>query len=178
MLDTISHYDVCKSLSVQAFTDSFVYDCFDNLFLVSITGIDSTVKAISGALVEKRDISIDTQNLWRLSLSRSHKYKIFSVKLSCGALHRLVCSEELIKGKTMIYVPDDLRQHIALYDKVASNFAVPMLKKWSYWLYKKLKDDNAITELSGRPKILQYDFSESYLDELISTGVKNKEISF
>ena len=178
MLDTISHYDVCKGLSVQAYTDSFVYDSHDNLYLVSITGIDSIVKAISAALVEKRDVSIDTQRLWRLSLSRNHKYKIFNIKLPCGALHRIVCSEELIKGNTMLYVPDDLKPHNVLYDKIISNFAVPFLKKWSFWVYKKLKNDDVILELSGRPKIFKYDFSESYLDELISSGVKNKEISF
>ena len=178
MLDTISYNDVCKGLSVQTYTDSFVYDLFNNLFLVSLTGIDSAVKAISAALVEKKVVSIDSQRIWRLNLSRSHKYKIFSLKLPCGALHRLVCSEELITGKTMLYIPDNQKPHEALYDKIASNFAVPMLKKWSSWLYKSLRDNFVINELEGRPRILTYDFSESYLDELISTGIKNKEISF
>ena len=178
MLNTISYYDVLRRISVQTFTDAFVYDDDDNLFLVSITGLDSTVKAVSAALISKRRVSINSQGLWRLHLARNHDYKIFSVKLPCSALHQIVCSEELLGGKTMLYIPDNYEPHEILYNQVNSNFAVPMLPEWSNWLYQKLIADNVLSELSGRPKIIRFDLTEEYLDDIISNGVCNKEIVF
>jgi hypothetical protein len=65
-----------------------------------------------------------------------------------------------------------------VYTTIKRNYSVPLIPEWSKWLYKKMKHENCLEELSGIRKVIRLSVSEEELDSLISEGIKNGEIDF
>ena len=69
MIEKISMYDHAKGIDIEAFTDGYSIDEYGYLYLMSILGHDSAVKAISSGIVSLKDITIQLQHTQRINVS-------------------------------------------------------------------------------------------------------------
>jgi hypothetical protein len=181
MLQKLRYHDYYKGIHVECYTDGYAYTEYDELYLLSVVGYDSAVKAITAAAVSGREIEIITDYTITFYASRYEKYRILSAKLPSGLLHQIVAAESFFTQEGMsklIYVTEPQNKPEVVFQKIQQSYAVPAIPEWSEWLYNKLTEDGYVEELEGTIKVLKLDVHEKALDELISEGVKNKEITF
>ena len=182
MLERIGYSDYEGGIAVEAFTDGYAFDEYSRIHLLSVAGHDSSVKAITSALVCGRDLNIRSKNPIEVGYCFGQQYRILSTKLPDGRLHQLVLAEGFLssgeKQKTLLYVDDGHDAHEQVYEAVRNQCPVPVIPDWSEWLYERLKEKNYLQELNGTKKVLMLNVEEESLDELISDGVKSGEITF
>lgn len=182
MLKKIRHYDHYKGIHVECYTDGYSFNEYNELYLLSAVGFDSAVKGITSAAVSSREIEILSEDeVTSVYTNRYEHYRILSAKLPSGLLHQIVAVEAFFTEEGMskiIYVPEAQDVEEVVYHKLQQSYTIPAMPEWAEWLYQKLIENNCIEELKGTIKVFKLNVHEKSLDELISEGVKNKEISF
>lgn len=182
MLEKIQMTDYAKNVHIEAYTDGYAYDEYEQIYLLSIVGHDSAVKGISAAVLNNRIFEIlKGDDLMRASAPWHYRNRILSSRLPSGMLHQLVISELFFSrehGSILIYVPEGERVEEIVFNTLKERFAVPALPEWSRWIFKRLKEEEALDELSGNVKVLRLNTSEQQLDEVISEGIRSDKISF
>jgi hypothetical protein len=182
MLKKIRHYDHYKGIHVECYTDGYSYNEYDELYLLSAVGFDSTVKGITSAAVSGRETEILSEDeIISVYTNRCEHYRILSAKLPSGLLHQVVAVEGFFTEEgmsTIIYVPEGQNVEELAYHKLQQSYTIPAIPEWAGWLYKKLVESGCVEELKGTMRVLKLNVHEKTLDDLISEGVKNKEISF
>ncbi len=179
-LEKISFLDHRKGINVTAYTDAYSYDLSNQIALLSICGHDSAVKAISSAVVTSSYVSLDDET--EITCAAYHKYRILSSKLESSLLHQLVINDLLLNtdpsGEILMYVDRNIDLYKTFFLKIKQRFAIPILEKWSRWLYERLCQESMIEEFTGSVKIIQIRAEESDLENIITDGMKQKDISF
>jgi len=182
VLEKVRYSDYWKEVDVEAYTDGYAYDQYFYLYLMSVGGYEARVKAITSALVSGREIEITGKNPLHLSQDFSQKYRILSTKLRNGLLHQVVLADSFFrssdKGSKLLYIDNQKHASEMVYNAIKRNYSVPLIPEWSKWLYKKMKQENCLEELSGTKKVVRLSVSEEELDSFISEGIKNGEIDF
>jgi hypothetical protein len=181
MLQKLRYHDYYKGIHIECYTDGYAYTEYDELYLLSVVGYDSAVKGITSAAVSGKEIEIIAEYIIRVCASRYEKYRILNTKLSSGLLHQIVAVESFFTQEGMskiIYVTEQQDAPEVVFQKIQQSYAVPSIPEWSEWLCKKVIENGYVEELEGTVKVLKLDVHEKALDELISEGLKNKEITF
>jgi len=182
MIEKIQITDYAKNIHVEAYTDGYAYDEYDHVYLLSVTGLDSSVKAITAGVVSNRTIEIqtDTKNIL-LTSPWHYTNKIWSVRLGIGMLHQLVISELFFpkeRGQMLIFVPEDEQPERVVFSAVKNRYSVPALNSWAGWLFETLKQEEALDRLRGNVTVFRLTTSEEQLDSLITDGIKSGAIGF
>lgn len=181
MLQKIRHYDHDKGIHVECYTDGYAYNDYNELYLASVVGLDSAVKAVTAAAVTGKEIEIIEDCTISVFANRYEKYRILSTKLPSGLLHQIVAAEGFFTqegASKILYVAEEQSVEEVVYRKLQQNFTVPAIPEWAAWLYQKLVEKCWVEELKGTIKVLKLNVREEELDQLISQGIKNKEITF
>jgi hypothetical protein len=181
MLEKVRFRDYSNGIDVEAFTDGYSHDEYSYLYLLSVAGHDSNVKAITSALVSGRSIDIMSEPVIEAGTLYGQKYRIMSTRLPSTLLHQVVASEGFFRSSegpaNLLYVEKDDPARL-VYEAVRSGYPVPVIPEWSDWLYKRLRQEGHVHELQGTKKVLTLTLDEETLDLLISDAVSNGEISF
>lgn len=174
--------DYYKGVSVEAFTDGYAYDRYSYLYLLSVAGHDSNVKAITSALVSGRTVEILSEDVIEAGTAYGKKYRILSTRTPSGLLHQVVLADGLLRSpdghERLIYVDQEEDVAGAVHEAVRDGYPVPLIPEWSDWLCDRLRKDSYLEELYGKRKVLRLNLSEESLDSMISGGVRNGEIDF
>ena len=180
MLEKIRHYDYQRGIQIECYTDGYVYNEYDEFYLVSVVGFDSAAKAISSAAVSFKEIQILTDPIITLYASRNEKYRILTTKLTSGLLHQIVACQSFFteEGTTkIIHIPDGMNISQTVYKKIQQSYTIPVIPEWAEWLHRKITENELLKELKGTLKAYQLSTHERQLDNLISEGIRNKEIT-
>lgn len=180
MLEKIRHQDHHKGIQIECYTDGFIYNEYDEFYLLSVVGFDSAVKGITSAAVSFKEIEILTQPPITLYAARNEKYRILTTKLTSGLLHQIACCESFFteEGTTkIIYIPQEANTSQTIYKKIQQSYTIPVIPEWTEWLHSKIIKNELLKELRGNIKAYQLNTHEKQLDQLISEGIKNKEIT-
>ncbi len=181
MVQKIRHYDYHKGIHVECYTDAYSYSEYNELYLLSVVGFDSAVKGIIAAMVSAREIEILSKDDAAVVYANRHEhYRILSTKLPSGLLHQIVAVEAFFTedgASKILYVPKERNVEEAVYHKLQQSYTVPAIPEWAGWLYKKLAENGWVEEFKGTIKVLNLNVNEQSLDQLVSEGIKNKEIS-
>lgn len=182
MLERISHYDYSRGIRIECYTDGYAYNEYSELYLLSVVGYDSAVKGMTAAVLSSKEIEILSGDCAvSLYTSRHEKYRVFGSKLASGLLHEIVAAESFFTREGMakvLYVGEEQSIEEVVYRKLEQMYAVPALPEWAGWIYEKLAGYGCVEELKGTAKVFRLDVHEKQLDELISEGVKNREVCF
>ncbi len=178
MLKKIRHDDSHRGIRIECYTDGYIYNEYDEFHLISVVGFDSAVKGITAAAVSFKEIEILTKPPLTLYASRSERYRILTVKLTSGLLHQIVaCEGFFTQGEnTIIHVPEGENTAQTIFRKIRQAHTIPAIPEWAEWLHRKITQRELLHELKGNIKACQLNTSEKQLDELISEGVRSKEI--
>ena len=181
MLQKVRYHDYHKGIHIECYTDGYAYSQYDEIYLLSVVGYDSAVKGITSAAVTSREIDIIADYVLRVCACKLEKYRILNTKLPSGLLHQIVVAESFFtqEGKSkIIYVTEGQNTPEVVYHKIQQSYTVPAIPEWAEWLYSKIIENRWVEELEGNVKVLKLDMHEKALDELISEGVKSREITF
>jgi len=181
MLQKVRFQDYDKGVDVEACTDGYAYDEYSCLYLLSVAGHDSNVKAITSAVVTGRSVEILSEPVIETWGAYRQKYRILSTRLPDALLHQVVVDEGFFRSpegpQNLLYAGAD-DPHRLVYEAVRSAYPVPVIPEWSEWLYRTLRQEGHLHELQGKSKVLKLTLDEETLDSLISEAVGNGEISF
>ena len=179
----ISIFDYYKAIGIKAYTDGFSYDQYGYLYLVSILGPDSSVKGLSSAIVSLKDVTINLDDDYEVSVCAmpGEKYKIVSARLDCGVLHQIVVMESLISQKAnskLVYIGDEKETNNIIFNMIRNNFGTPLLPEWKEWLIREIQNNGLIELMQGNMQLARINLNEKQLDSIISVGIKNNRIIF
>ena len=182
MLQKIRHYDHFRGIHIECYTDGHAYNEYNELYLLSVVGHDSAVKGITAAAVSGKEIEVFAGDyVISVYASRNEKYRILSTKLQSGLLHQIVAAESFFTQEGMskiLYAAEGQSIEEVVYHKIQQSYTVPAIPEWADWIYDKLTDNGWVEELKGTVKVLKLNVHEKQLDELVSEGIKNRDISF
>lgn len=165
----------------KAYTDGYAYDEYSNFYLISVLGHDSSVKAITSALVSGARVEIISTPSINLSKNYFEKYKILSTKLGSGLLHQIVLADSFFNfnnGYRLLYINRKEHAPQIVYENIRKRYSVPLILEWATWLYKKIKETGGLEELLDPIKVLKLTINEDEISALVSDGIKNREIVF
>ena len=181
-MDRVKYVDYVKRASVEAYCDAYAYDEYNIIYLLSVCGQDSAVKAITSALVASKTVEIiNNDKAVDVDTGWNNKYKILTTKLECGQLHQLLLIDTFFNTESeekLIFVEDKANITETIYNQINKTYPVPLIPNWSKWLYNKIELSGSIEELEGNITVIKLNVAEKSLDELISKGVKSGEIGF
>ena len=181
MLEKVRLWDYRQGFNIGAYTDGYSYEEYGRLYLLSVVGQDSSVKAITSGLVSSREAEILSTQAISVFAPSYCKYRILGTKLRCGQLHQIILVDSFFNPEgqeRLLFVEDEREKAQVLYQQINKRFPVPLVPQWSQWLYRKLREQGAFEELEGNIKVIKLNVSEQVLDELISEGVRSGEIEF
>ena len=183
MIEKLSMYDPLKGFDVQAFTDGYAFDEYGYLYLISILGHDSAVKAVSAGIVTLKDIMILQEGTWKSCTAMyEEKYRILSARLTSGLLHQIVAMDALLnQGDTkggLIYIGDTRDIKKIIFHTIKKTLGTPLLTEWKDWLIREIQKEGLIEVIEGNVPIAKLTLTEKQLDSLISEGIKQKRIRF
>ena len=182
MLEKVRYTDYAKEVDIESYTDGYAYDEYSNCYLMSVLGHDSSVKAITSALVSGRGVEILSDPSIELSKSYVDKYRILSSKLGNSLLHQIALADSFFgssdNGHKLLYIDKEKNIPRTVYESIRKRYSVPLIPEWSDWLYKKIKEADGLEELSGTIKVLKLTADEDEISSLVSEGIKNREIVF
>jgi len=110
-----------------------------------------------------------------------------------GKVEKVTYNEQEYHGDVIIdfffQAEDGIRDSVAsrglgdvykrqVYETLRNTWAVPVIPEWSGWLYRNLCREGILEELHGNRKVVRFSADEEQLDEMISGGLQNGEISF
>ena len=185
MLERVCFVDPAMGAHVEVYTDGYVFDPLCNtLRLISLVGNDSSVKAVSSALVTGKEVLVycDDNSAMSLSAPREVKFRILASKLSCGAVHQIVADRRFFHqddhGNHFLIIPPDGDVAGIIYQHVITSVASPVIPEWAEWITNRLTEQDHIRELGGTLKAVTVDVDESVIDEIVSEGVRTGQIKF
>jgi hypothetical protein len=182
MLERVRYLDERKGIGVDAFTDGYAYDEYNRLYLLSAAGRESNVKAITSAVTCGQQVDIVGRRIVTVTRAYGEKYRILGTRLPSGLVHQVTLSEGFLdrhgSDARLLYVGEGQDIRAAVYEAVRTGFAVPLVPEWSGWLYDRLRDAEAVTELTGTARVVRLNASEDMLDDLVSEGVRSGELRF
>ncbi|MFA5032778.1 MAG: hypothetical protein WC614_07145 [bacterium] len=181
MIEKVRYSDDEKRISVEAFTDGYAYDQYSRLYLLSVAGYDSSVRAITSAFLSWKSVDILTEKPISLSKGYAEKYRVLSTKVGNGLLHQIVLADNFFnssRGDKLLYIDNEKQTPEIIYNSIKKSYSVPLIPEWSLWLYRRLAQENCLEELRGTKKVIRLNADEEKLDSIVSEGVKNNEISF
>lgn len=182
MLEKVRYVDPERGVSVAAFTDGYAYDGYSRLYLLSAAGRDSSVKAVTAALINGRELEIVSDDVIAVQKAWGEQYRIMGSKLPSGLVHQLVAADGFFAQNghpaRLVYGGDGEGAAATVYEAVRRSYPVPLIPEWSEWLYGKLLKTEGLRELAGNRMVLELDVSEEMLDGLVCEGVKRREITF
>ena len=177
----ISMFDHYKAIGIKAFTDGFSYDEYGYIYLVSILGPDSSVKGLSSAIVTLKDVTIDLDDDYEVSVCSmpGEKYRILSARLDCGLLHQIVVMESILKaGNRTIYIGDKSETSNVIFSMIRKSFGTPLLPEWKDWLIREIQNNELIETMQGNIQLARINLKEKQLDAIVSVGIRNNRIGF
>jgi hypothetical protein len=180
MLVKIRHHDYHREIRIECYTDGYLYNDYEEFYLISVLGFDSAVKGITAAAVSFREVEIITEPPITLYGSRNEKYRILTAKLTSGLLHQIVCCESFFteEGTTkIIHIPYGMNIPQTIYKNIQHGYTIPAIPEWAEWLHQKIIENELLKQLRGNITAFQLCTHEKELDNLISEGIKNKEIT-
>ena len=179
MLRKIRHDDPHRGIRIECYTDGYIYNEYDEFYLISVVGFDTSVKGITAAAVSFKEIEILIEPPIVLYASRTEKYRILTAKLTSGLLHQIACSESFFTAgdTTIIHLPEGANTAQTIFRKIRQAHIIPAIPEWAEWLHLKITERELLQELKGNMKAYQLNTHEKQLDDLISEGIKNKEIT-
>jgi hypothetical protein len=181
MLEKVRFRDYDSGIDIEAFTDGYAYDEYSCVYLLSVSGHDSNVKAVTSALVTGRTVEISSDEPVTIGTSYRGKYRVMSSKLPSMLLHQVVAEEGFFKlqdkSENLLYAGEGDPVRL-VYEAVRTGYPAPLIAEWSGWLYRTLRKEGCVAELKGNKKVLRLSVDEGILDSLISAGVSSGEISF
>jgi NADH:ubiquinone oxidoreductase subunit len=179
MLVKIRYHDYHREIRIECYTDGYIYNDYDEFYLLSAVGFDSAVKGITAAAVSFREIEIITEPPITLYAGRNEKYRILSTKLTSGLLHQIVCCESFFteSDTKIIHIPRGLNIPRTIYKNIQRGYTIPAIPEWAEWLHLRITENELLKELKGNMKAYELRTHENQLDMLISEGVRNKEIT-
>jgi hypothetical protein len=183
MLEKVKLWDEDRGINVEAYTDGYSYDEEGRIYLLSVAGPDSAVKAIISGLLSSGEVEIENLPAELPSLFASYdcRYRVMGSKLRCGFLHQIMLVETFFNpqdDERLIFVEEGRDFVQVLYEEVSRCFPVPLIPQWSKWIYSKAKGNGVVTELKGNVRVAKLKITEQDLDELISEGVRTRQIRF
>ena len=182
MLEKVRYADYEKKVDIESYTDGYAYDYYSNCYLMSVLGHDSSVKAITSALVSGERVEILSDPCVHLSKSYVDRFRILSTKLSNGLLHQIALTESFFrssnKGSELLYIDREEHAPSIVYESIKKRYSIPLIPEWSEWLYRKLGQQGGLEELSGTTKVLKLTADEDEISSLVSEGIKNRKINF
>jgi len=179
----ISMFDHSKRIGIKAYTDGFSYDEYGYIYLVSILGPDSAVKGLSSAIVTLKDVTIDLDDDYEVSVCSmpGEKYRILSARLDSGLLHQIVVMDSLISQKAnrkLVYIGNEKDMNDVIFNMTRNSFGTPLLPEWKDWLIREIQNNELIEIMQGNIQLARINLKEKQLDYIISVGVKNNKIGF
>ena len=179
------YWDSTKGIHVEAFTDGFIYDKWEQIYLLSVAGQDSAVKAITSCVISGIPIEVITEEK-EIDLNSIYReeYRIISAKLPSDLTHQVVFANQFFEDngdeEKLVFVGAGLGNDPATvtFHKIQRSFPVPLIPEWKDWLYKVLKEEEVVEELQGNIQCLKLKVNEVMLDSIISEGVACGELVF
>ena len=183
MIEKISMYDPLKGLDIEAFTDGYAFDEYGYLYLMSILGHDSAVKAISAGIVTLKDITILQEGTWKsYTAMHGEKYRIMSARLDSGLLHQIVTMDALFNQgdskRDLVYIGNNRDINQTIFHTIKKNLGTPLLTEWEDWLIREIQKEGLIEVMQGNVPIAKLSLTEKQLDLFISEGIKQRRIRF
>lgn len=180
MIEKARYEDLERGIAVEAFTDGYVYDEHGHAYLLSAAGRESSVKAISSAIISGLEVEVMSKPAIAIRKRYGESYRVMSGRLPSGILQQLVVSERFFDGheygEELIYVPSGEQPATVVYHTVRGSYPVPLIPEWSAWLYERLVEEGGLRELLGTHRVLGLTTDEEMLDALVSEGVQEGEI--
>jgi len=184
-LAKVRYWDSTKGIHVEAFIDGFIYDKWEQIYLLSVAGHDSAVKAITSCVISGIPLEVLTdEGEVELSPIYKEEYRIISAKLPSGLTHQVVFVNQFFEDngneEKLVFVGAGLGNDPATvaFHKIKQSFPVPLIPEWKDWLYKVLKEEEVVEELQGNIQCLKLKVNEVMLDSIISKGVACGELVF
>jgi hypothetical protein len=150
----------------------------NEILLLSVIGAETSVKALTAGLRstgkdQKRiEYSVQAGAVQRASLARcAEGYRVFRTKLAYGLWHVLCLAKR--DGFMPVLTEDAFWQHLQ-----GNQFTTPLLRDWAPWLYRRMKAENLVVELtqSGcQAGLLRAD--NDALDTLVSEGIQQGDLA-
>jgi len=185
MLDNVVFEEYWRNIKVSAYTDLCAYDPEDgDLLFISLAGNEQAVKAISSAIIACKTIAIscngETEHL--LNGHPASRYRIMSTKLAGGPLHQIVADSRFYLNtdadSRLIIIPTDMQRHEAIYSRILSPLASPIISVWSQWLCDQLEQRDRLREMAGTLRVVEVATDEPTMDEIVSEGIREGQIHF
>lgn len=181
MLEIISYYELGRGIHINAFTDAYSFNDWEQIYFLSIAGHDSAVKAISSALVNGRKIDIQTEPS-EITIQRTYpdSYRILTAKLPSGFLHQIVCHEDFFKNESrrkLIFIPEE-NYSKTIFAKIQEICPLPAIPEWSEYICSHLQEAGHLNILKGNIRIAQLEIDEIFLDQVVSEGVSSGKLKF
>ncbi len=183
MIERISMDDYAQGIAITAYTDGYSYDEYNSLYLISILGHDSAVKAISSGIISQRDVTIEREGTWRSHRALyGEKYRIMSARLESGLLHQIVAVDELFSqgsnSRGLIYIGRGTDMNTVIFNTIKKNLGTPLLPEWSEWLIRRVKEEDSLELMEGTVPVVRLTLGEKELDSIISEGIQQRSIRF
>jgi hypothetical protein len=183
MIEKLSMYDHAKGIDITAYTDGYSSDAYNYLYLISILGHDSAVKAISSGIISQKDVAVQQEGTWRSYCALyGEKYRIMSARLDSGLLHQIVAVDELFSqaphGRGLIYLGRDTDMNTVIFNTIKTNLGTPLLPEWSEWLMRQLREEASLEFMQGSVPVIRLNLGEKELDSIISEGIQQRSIRF
>jgi len=185
MLDNVVFEEYWRNIKVSAYTDIYAYDPEDEaLLFISLAGNEQAVKAISSAIIACKTVSVEREGQPE-HLLHGHpasRYRIMSTKLAGGSLHQIVADSRFYLNtdadSRLIIIPSDMQPHEAIYSRILSSLASPIISVWSQWLCDQLEQMDRLREMGGTLKVAEVSVDEKIVDEIVSEGIRMGQINF
>jgi hypothetical protein len=148
------------------------------ILLLSVAGPETSVRALTAGLRssgrdQKRvEYSVHLGNVSKCSLTRCPDgYRIHRSKHAYGLWHALFLAKR--DGFMPVLTEETLWQHLQ-----GSQFTTPLLREWASWLYRRMKDQKAVVELtqSGCQAGLLL-AGDDALDKLVTQGIQEGHLA-
>ncbi|MEA3427848.1 MAG: hypothetical protein U9Q84_01230 [Thermodesulfobacteriota bacterium] len=134
-------YQTVSMFGVECYTDAYIADDNENLYLISLFGRSGTVKAIGAAIIEGRSIGIkETDTVF----TRVHTaLKVITQNLSDGVCHKALLAPEWFTGDTnRIVIGEDKKR---AFHFLAANISTPLKEEWTDALWKSVFTPQPLT---------------------------------
>jgi len=185
MLSTVVFEECWRNIKVCAYTDFYAYDPEDGtLLFISVAGNEQAVKAISSAIIAYKTVSVEREGQPEHLLHGhpSSRYRIMSTKLAGGSLHQIVADSRFYLNtdadSRLIIIPTDMQPHEAIYSRILSPLASPIISVWSQWLCDQLEQRDRLREMAGTMRVVEVATDEPTMDEIVSEGIRAGQIHF
>jgi len=169
-------------LGANCYTDAYIYNATEQLYLISLFGRPGTVKAVTASFLTSGllGVKLGERNVLDLGRVHSSKYRIFTCN-NDGFCHKVVLSPDYFQGdQCRIIVKDDTDR---IFHFVDSSVSTPLKGAWIDWLLQQ--DVICSDELYGFGQIGGKNMEEYRLfhapdsedmDDVVLDGIRDGEL--